>query len=138
MASIRKLSSTEKFSSSQVLADKLNTVTFAVRPEKDSQSNYALTCALDFSTVTNEELITLATRAIVIDLQRKWRVSHAGDKTEPTTNEFATVDVHKMITETTKGKPANPAAKAKKALDLLSPEARKALLDEYLKSIAGK
>lgn len=138
MANIRKLSATEKFSASQVINGKANTVSFAVRPEKDSQANYVLTCALDFSSVTDDELITLATRAIVIDLQRKWRVAHAGDKTEPTTNEFATVDVHKMLTETTKGKPANPAAKAKKALDLLSPEARKALLDEYLASIAGK
>lgn len=44
-----------------------------VRPDKKSTERYVIDVVYDYSDVTHEELLELATRSIVIDDQRNWR-----------------------------------------------------------------
>lgn len=130
---IRKLSTDEKLSTSTSIKDTTCTATFGVRASEASTTRFALTCKLDFSGCSREELIALASKSVIIDVQRQWRVAHIDDKTDPKSNEFATVDVKKSIVDATR-KTADPMAKVKSALSGMSPEAVAALLAEYTKA----
>lgn len=130
---IRKLSTDEKLSNSTSSNGKTVKAVFGVRASEASQTRFALTCELDFSNVSMEELMQLASKSVIIDVQRQWRVAHIDDKQEPTKNEFAKVDVKKQIIDATR-KSADPLAKVKAALGGMSPEAIAALLAEYTKA----
>ncbi len=56
------------------ITENIATVTFSVKPngEKDS-ARYNLTQTFDFVDVSNDEILTLATRSLRIDVQSVWR-----------------------------------------------------------------
>lgn len=125
--SIRKLNKDEKLSNSTSIVNSTATAVFKVRRSESSDEAFVLTCKLDFSTCSQDEILALATRTAIIDIQRQWRVAHVTEKGDPKSNEFATVNVKSQVVDSQR-KTADPLAKAKSLLDKLSPTERAALL----------
>ena len=99
------------------------------RNTKTSKGGKQYQChwVLDYSGVTKEQLLSLATRGIVIDKQREFRdakPSERGDLAEQT------IDVGAFLAETKSRKPADPRAAALKLLAGMNPDEIEALVTE--------
>lgn len=128
---IKLLKSDETFSPSHVFDAVKNTdnVSFAVRAT-ESAPRYALTSTLDFSACSKEEILELAARTVIIDLQRQWRVlANTKGSTATTVNPFAKVNVKTSIVDAGR-KSATPVSKAVNALNKLSDAEREAIIRE--------
>ena len=128
---IRTLKDTDTFSTSfnYDATKKHATVEFSVRAS-EKEPRHAMKCDFDYSTLSQAELVELANRAVVIDLQRQWRVLAATKgSTARTVNPFAKVNVKAAIVDAAR-KSADPKTKAFNALNKLSDSERAALLAE--------
>lgn len=95
-----------------------------VKPDKDSPVRYELNWTFDFFNVDPKELLTLATRSVVIMQQAEWRKS---DKPlDEATWDNVTFKVRDMIDG--KRRTATPVQKVKRAVAKLSLEDRQAML----------
>ncbi len=74
MSKLSPIPSDTQATLSTSIAGKIATVIFSVKPngEKDS-ARYNLTQTFDFDNVSNDEILTLATRSLRIDVQSVWR-----------------------------------------------------------------
>lgn len=128
---IKLLKTDETFSPSHVFdaAKKTDNASFAVRAT-ESAPRYALTSLLDFSACTQEEILEMAARTCIIDLQRQWRVlANTKGSTATTANPFARVNVKTAIVDAGR-KSATPVSKAANAVNKLSDAEKKALIAE--------
>jgi alkyl hydroperoxide reductase subunit AhpC len=136
--SIRTIKDTETFSptATYVPATKLMTATFSVRPS-DKEPRHVLSCVIDYSKLSPTELVELAHRSVVIDLQRQWRVlASVKGNTARTVNPFARVDVKSAIVDAAR-KVATPAARASNALTKMSAKERADLLAALQSMVAS-
>ena len=90
---------------------------------KPTKSEYALTWAFDFSGVTREELLTVASRAIVIALRPEFKVASASE-IEAWDNRTFSVREY-LDSERAK---VDDVEKARRILGKLTPEQREAIL----------
>lgn len=127
--SIRKIATDETFSGSTVIqpGGKIVAAKFSVR-KSETSDRYELNCKLDFSACSQTDLLELATRTCVIDLQRQWRVAaNVPNSTAMKTNPFAAVNVKTAIVETTRST-GTPMQRAVSAMNKLSTAERSAML----------
>ncbi|MCA1366673.1 hypothetical protein I6F15_04535 [Bradyrhizobium sp. BRP14] len=77
--------------------------------------------------------MTLATKTVVIALQRQWHALYESDQKAATAaTAFNDIDVQRDVLNATKGRSKkSDAAKASSILDKLSEEERKAILAKY-------
>lgn len=124
--SVRKLKTDEKLLASTKVTDKKVEVTFGA-------GDYVVSTTLDFASVSHDELMALATKTVVIAVQRQWHAVYASDQKAATkADAFNSIDVQKDVLQATKGKgKKTDAAKVTSILDKLSEEERKALLAKY-------
>lgn len=102
-------------------------VTFSARKSENSD-RYAVTSQLDFSECSQSDILELATKTCIIDLQRQWRVlANAPNSTATTRNPFEKVNVKKAIVESTRST-GTPVQRATSALAKLSPTERAAIM----------
>lgn len=133
---IKLLKSDETFSTGHVFdaAKKTDHVTFSVRATEKGP-RYALTSTLDFSACSPEEILELAARTCVIDLQRQWRViANTKGSTATTVNPFQRVNVKTAIVDNSR-KTASPVSKAANAVNKLSEAEKRALIAELTASM---
>lgn len=132
--SIIKSNDTFSAKFSYVPATKAANVTFSCRRDEKSD-RYALTSVIDFSGCSQAEIIELATRTVVIDLQRQWRVLAASNLANATrANPFSKVNVKAAIVDATR-KTATPIAKAKSAASKLTDAEKRAMIAELEASL---
>lgn len=92
---------------------------------------------LDFSGCSMEEILRLASRPVVIGLQRRWNTIAGSDMSKATVpGLFATVDVKRDIVDASR-QSAPPAAKASKLVDKLSPQEKAALIEKLQAELNG-
>jgi hypothetical protein len=123
---IRTLKDSDTFSSSFDYNEKTKhaLVEFSARA-KDGEPRYAMKCDLDYSTLSHVELVELANRSVVIDLQRQWRVLAATKGS--TVNPFARVNVKSAVVDASR-RVASPATRAASALTKMSAKERADML----------
>lgn len=127
--SIRVIKSDETFSGSTVVqpGGKIVNAKFSAR-KSDKGDRYELNCKLDFSSCSPTDILELATRTCVIDLQRQWRVAaNAPNSKATSTNPFAAVNVKTAIVDATRAT-GTPMQRAVSALGKLSAAEREAIL----------
>lgn len=128
---ITKISKDATFSPSTVVQpdNKHVHAKFSAR-KSDQGDRFELVCNLDFSDCSQSDILELATKTCVIDLQRQWRVAaNVPNSTATTRNPFATVNVKTAIVESTRTT-GTPMQRAVSALGKLSPAERAAILKE--------
>jgi hypothetical protein len=126
---IRTLKDSDTFSSSFDYNEKTKhaLVEFSARA-KDGEPRHAMKCDLDYSTLSHVELVELANRSVVIDLQRQWRVLAATTgSTARTVNPFARVNVKSAVVDASR-KVASPVTRVAKGLTLISAKERADML----------
>lgn len=126
---IRTIKDGDTFSASFDFNEKTGhaAATFSVRPS-DKEPRHVLSCDIDYSKLSKSELVELANRSVVIDLQRQWRVLAATKgNTARTVNPFARVDVKTAIVDAAR-KSATPAQRASNALTKMSAKERADML----------
>jgi hypothetical protein len=138
MSNIRKLGKEDAASTKLTIAGKKVTATYTCRKDKDSPDRYAVESTLDFSNCSQDEILEMASRTVVIDLQRQWRTlakSNLANATKPGT--FGTIDVKRDVVEATR-KAADPTTKVVSVLDKMSDAEREALLARYAQTARKK
>lgn len=127
--SIRVIKKDEVFSGTSSVVGKVVSATFAVRQNENAGERYALTSRFDFTGVTEAELMVMATKGLIVDTQRNWRVLAASDAKKATSsNPYELVKVRGLL-DSPKTRSAAPATvKAKKLIDGMSEAERAALL----------
>lgn len=100
-------------------------VTRTVRPNEDDPVRCVIRWAFDFSDVSDDELMTLATSQCVINAQRVWRAS-------PTKMDDVWADrkwsVRQMIDAAGTREPVDPVTAANRALEKMSSAERAAFI----------
>lgn len=136
MPNIRKLSKDETATTSLTVSGRLANAKFYVKPSKASSDQYEIAAAIDFAKCSPEEILRLAARTVVIDLQRRFRSDIAGDadskKRAMDQATWDAVDVKSAIVDAAR-RSADPVAKARKSLEKLDDATRAALLAELTK-----
>lgn len=100
---------------------------FAVRQNESSGTRYQVVSTVDFTDVTAEEMMALASRTIVIDAQRQFRVLAAENLNEATKPDaWAKISVREFLDRDRKD--VDPKTRALNAMKKLSPEERAAIL----------
>lgn len=133
--SIRTIKDTDTFSSTfdYDAKSKHATVEFSVRA-KDGEPRHVLKCDIDYSGLSQVELVELAQRGVTIDLQRQWRVLAATKgSTARTANPFAKVNVKAAIVDASR-KVATPMSRAMSALAKMTAKEK----EELLKALQAK
>lgn len=103
------------------------TAKFSVRKSENSD-RYELTSNLDFSTCSQSDILELATKTCIIDLQRQWRVQANSPNSKATIiNPFQKVNVKSAIVDATRST-GTPVQRAASALSKLSTAERKAIM----------
>jgi hypothetical protein len=131
-ANLRLIGGDETFSPATDCSENAAVCKYAVRPVENGP-RFEINAKLDFTNCSREEIIAMAAKTAIIDLQRQFRVGYAGSKRDEAMNPatWAVVDVKKQIIDTTRApKSADPVKTVRSALDKMTPEARKALLAE--------
>lgn len=126
---ITKISKDATFSPSTVVQpdNKHVHAKFSAR-KSDQGDRYELVCNLDFSACSQSDILELATKTCVIDLQRQWRVAAtAPNSTATTRNPFAMVNVKTAIVEATRTT-GTPMQRAISAFGKLSASERAAII----------
>lgn len=136
---IRILKSTDQFSPSVKVTGKKVDATWSVKKDKNEKSpRFAIATQFDFSACSNEEIISLAMKAVVIEVQRQWRdMANTKGSQVTTVNPFKTVNVKTAIIDATR-RTASPMAKVSSLLNKLSPAERKALIASLAPAQAPK
>lgn len=127
--SIRKMTKDETFSGSVNVqpGNKIVVAKFSAR-KSDKGERFELLCKLDFTACSQIDILELATRTCVIDLQRQWRVAaNAPNSKAMTVNPFATVNVKTAIVDTTRSS-GTPTQRAVSALNKLNDKERDEML----------
>lgn len=120
--------------STTVSGERVHTIR-TVKPDKDAVDRYVTEWTFDFEGVTHDELLTLATRATVIDTQRVWRT--AKDRMSDAWGK-RTISVREMLdAERKAGGAADPATRAKNAVGKMT-DAEKAELLKFLQNSMKK
>ena len=138
MSNIRKLGKDEAAPTKLAIEGRKVTAMYTCRKDKDSADRYAVQSIVDFTNCSQDEIIEMASRTIVIDLQRQWRTlakSNLANATKPGT--FATIDVKRDVLEATR-RATDPATKVVSALDKMSDAEREALLARYVQPAKRK
>jgi len=120
--SIRKTLKDEVFSPSYRADGEKVTATFGCKFNMEGE-RYALTSVLDFSGVTKEELLEMAAREPVAEIQRLWRLQYAADRQTATTKNTNSVFSVRSFLDSPRKRTAAPALqKANKLIKELKPE----------------
>lgn len=124
--SVRKLKTGEKAKTNVKVDGMKVAVTFGC-------GDYLLNTTLDFTNISPDDLMTLATKTVIIAVQRQWHAVYASDQKAATkADAFNSIDVQRDVLNATKGKAKkSDSAKATSILDKLSEEERKAILAKY-------
>lgn len=115
-----------------------NTVqaTVTTKVDKDDPAPKTLTWILDYTGVTRDELMDIATRAMIVKLQGNYRRL---DTDKERAEKFASGTTFSVSAHMIRGRQsANPVAKAKASLDKLSPEDKAALIAELNAQLASE
>lgn len=133
MANLKQIGRDETFSKSCTVTGKVAAVNFSFKPADTADApRYAVTANIDFANVKEVELIELACRPVIIDIQRKMRVGYAagGLKRAETLNDntWKHVSVREMLDAETTRTAAPPVAIVKRNLDKLSAAERKEMI----------
>jgi len=135
--SVRQIVKDEKFSTSAKVDGKKVRAIFACKQNETTGTRYAVTSTLDFNGVSAEDILTLATRSVIIDLQRQWRVKANVDLKTATNPQFmSNVDVQKQVVESAPRKSAEPVSTAKSKFMKLSHAEQVAFLAEMNARVA--
>lgn len=108
---IREMKNDETFTASTTVNGKTVDATWSVRANENGP-RYAVTSKFDFSGCSQAEILELAMRSVVIDVQRQWRILAASKgSTARTVNPFKAVNVKTAIVDAPrKSAPANVKA----------------------------
>ena len=133
---MRKIGLKDAFSPSVVVEGSVVETQFAVRPsDSDNSPRYVVECEFDFSDVPSSEVLKLATRTLVIDMQRRFRTIYL-DKEEggPEVARSTVEKTHsvKELLENARPK-SDPVAKIKALAGKLSAEELRALVADLSK-----
>lgn len=133
---IRTIKADEKFSPSVSINGKKSLAKYAVRVNENAGERYELTTVFDFTGVTEAELIEMATKGLIVDTQRVWRVAAQGDKKAAALKGegFSDIGVRALLDAPRARSSAPATVKAKKLIDGMS-AAEKA---ELLKMLSAK
>lgn len=135
---IRTLKNDETFSSKFDYNEKTGHVlcAFTVRPS-EKELRHVLECDVDYSKLSKPELIELAHRGVVIDLQRNWRTLAATKgNTVRTVNPFAKVDVKSAVVDASR-KVATPITRASSAISKMTAKERADMLAMLQAAVAA-
>lgn len=120
--SIRKTAKDEVFSPSYKAEGDKVTASFGCKFNMEGD-RFALTSVLDFTGVTKEELLEMAAREPVAEIQRLWRLQYAADRATATTkNTNAVFSVRSYLDSPRKRTAAPALQKANKLIKELKPE----------------
>ena len=137
MANITKVANGETATTALNVTGKVANATFYVKPSKTATDQYKIPAALDFANCSQEEILRLAARTVVIDLQRKFRSDIQGDteskKRAMDAATWAKVDVKSSIVDAAR-RAADPVAKVRNSIAKLDDATRRALLAELQKN----
>lgn len=129
--SIRTIKADEKFSSSVTVNGKKSFAKFAVRINENAGTRYELATVFDFTGVTEAELLEMATKGLVVDTQRVWRVAAQGKDTKDDAlngKGFGEISVRKLLDAPRARSSAPATVKAKKLIDGMSAAEKAELL----------
>lgn len=100
---IRKIATDETFSASTTVqpGGKIVNAKFSVR-KTENDPRFELVCKLDFSACSATDILELATKTCVIDLQRQYRIRANTPNHNITVNPFAAVNVKSAIVDATR------------------------------------
>ena len=133
MPNIRKLAKDEAASTKMEVRGKTVSAVFSARKDKDAADRYSIETELNFGNCSNEEILELAARIVLIDLQRQWRAVAKGNMSAATKDgTFAKVDVKTEVVDAAR-KGADPTTKVVNVLDKMSDAERNAILAKYAK-----
>ncbi len=126
MSKLSPIPSDTQATLSTSIAGKIATVIFSVKPngEKDS-ARYNLTQTFDFDNVKTDEILTLATRSLRIDVQATWRKDSDRMNAEKWQNRKWSV---REMLDQTRSK-ADPATKVLNAVAKMSKDEKDAILE---------
>jgi len=120
--SIRKTLKDEVFSPAYKADGDKVTATFGCKFNMEGD-RYALTSVIDFTDVTDAELLEMAATQAVAEIQRLWRLQYASDRATATTkNTNAVFSVRNWLDSPRKRTAAPALQKANKLLKELKPE----------------
>lgn len=129
--SIRLIKTDEKFSPSVTVNGKKSFAKYAVRKNENAGERYELSTVFDFTGVTEAELIEMATKGLVVDTQRVWRVAVAskeGSADALKGKGFEDIGVRKLLDSPRARSSAPATVKAKKLIDGMSAAEKAELL----------
>lgn len=129
---IKTLTRDESAERSTTTEGKIVHVTRTVKPKSDSEVRYVVEWNIDFDGVTNQELLQLAARGVVIDIQRLFRAASDKERESFGKRNFS---VRELLDTTRERKTADPATRAKNAVAKLSDEEKAALIADLQKSL---
>ncbi len=126
MSKLSPIPSDTQATLSTSIAGKIATVIFSVKPngEKDS-ARYNLTQTFDFDNVKTDEILTLATRSLRIDVQSVWRKDSDRMNAEKWQNRKWSV--REMLDQTRQK--TDPATKVLNAIGKMSKSEKDAILE---------
>ena len=116
----------------RVESEDLIQVTYGVNVNSDSVVTSVLDQRFDFSEVTHDELLLLASRALKVDMQAKWRKSDNRNDADVWCQTFS-IRTHLDAAP----KRVDPITKVNKAVAALSAEAKQALIDKLTEELAS-
>lgn len=128
---IRTIKSDEKFSSSATVNGKKVFAKYAVRVNENAGSRYELSTVFDFTGVTEAELLEMATKGLIVDTQRVWRVKASAAETKADAlagKGFADISVRALLDAPRARSSAPATVKAKKLIDGMSAAEKAELL----------
>ena len=126
MTKLKALAADEQATLNTSIVDNVATCTFTVKPEANG-SRFNLLHRYDYTGVSEEEVLALATRSIRIDVQAKWR--KAKDKMDAEKWTDKTFMVRDILDESPAK--ADPVTKALRLADKMT----KAERNEYIKKL---
>ena len=138
MTNIRKIGKDDTASTKITVAGKNVTAVYTCRKDKDAADRYSVQSTLDFSNCSQDEILEMAARTIVIDLQRQWRTLAKNNLANATkAGTFASINVKQDVVEAAR-KATDPAIKVVSALDKMSDAEREAVLARYAQTVKRK
>lgn len=124
---IKKITADETASRSTEVVDNVVTVVRTAKPDENSPIRYVVNWAFDFDEVTPDELRELASRNLVIDVQRAFRATTDADRENYGNRTYRVRD---MLDAAKTRKSADPATRARNAVSKLDDAAKLAIIAE--------
>ncbi len=132
---MKKILKGETANKSIVINGKVATATNTAKGDKEDAVRYEMVWSFDFSKATQEQIMQLATRSLVIMQQAAWRADDTKNRTKDEKWHNVTFDVANIMAN--RRKAASPVEKAGTAINKLSDKEKAALikkLNEELKN----